>query len=411
MRILIVSQYFYPENFKINDITFFLKSKGFDITVLTSKPNYPQGRFFKGYNFFSKNTEIINGVKIIRVPTIPRLNGGALGMILNYSSFLFFSFLVFLLRIKNKYDLVFATLLTPATSLLPMIWIKKRFKIPVILWVLDLWPDSFYANTNYRIKPIDYIIEKITNKVYNNSDSILISSNYFRKPIIKRLNLTKRFIFFPNWAEDVFYDKIKENSKVQFTFPDGYNIVFTGNIGESQGFEDIIEAAKLTLNTSINWILIGDGRKKDWIETQIKEHNIKNIYIPGRFPLESMPSFFFRADALLITLKKDEVFSNTLPAKLQPYLTSGKPILGNLSGEGLDIIQANKIGLGCNPGNSKQLSKLAKEMALFSKSKLSEIKKNCLKLNEKNFKKEKIFSTLLNEIKIYKNENHNNYSE
>ena len=108
MRILIVSQYFYPENFKINDIAFFLKSKGFDVTVLTSKPNYPEGKFFKGYNFFNKNTEIINGVKIIRVPTIPRLNGGALGMILNYLSFLFFGFFVFLFKIKNKYDLVFA---------------------------------------------------------------------------------------------------------------------------------------------------------------------------------------------------------------------------------------------------------------------------------------------------------------
>ena len=128
MRILIISQYFYPENFKINDIAFFLKNNGFDVTVLTSKPNYPKGRFFKGYNFFNKNSEVIKGVKIIRVPTIPRLNGGALGMFLNYLSFLFFGFFVFLFKIKNKYDLVFANLLTPATSLLLMIWIKKDIR-------------------------------------------------------------------------------------------------------------------------------------------------------------------------------------------------------------------------------------------------------------------------------------------
>ena len=126
MRILIISQHFYPENFKINDIAFFLKKNGYDVTVLTSKPNYPEGKFFKGYNFFNKNTEIIKGVKIIRVPTIPRLNGGAFGLILNYFSYLFFSFFSFLFRIKNKYDLIFAVLLTPATSLLPMIWIKKK---------------------------------------------------------------------------------------------------------------------------------------------------------------------------------------------------------------------------------------------------------------------------------------------
>ena len=401
MRILIISQYFYPENFKINDIAFFLKEKGFDVTVLTSKPNYPGGNFFKGYNFFNKNTEIINGVKIIRVPTIPRLNGGALGMILNYLSFLFFGFFVFLFKIKNKYDLVFATLLTPATSLLPMIWIKKRFKIPVILWVLDLWPDSFYANTGFRINLVSKLIEKISDQVYNNADSIFISSNYFRKPIIKRLNSTKRFSFFPNWAEDIFYNKIKNTSIDQFNYPKGFNIVFTGNIGESQGFEDIVEAAKMTSHTSINWILIGDGRKREWIKSQIVDHNIKNIYIPGRYPLELMPSYFSLADILLITLKKDEVFSNTLPAKLQPYLTSGKPILGNLSGEGLDIIQNNSIGLACDPGNPAQLANLAIEMSLFTKTKISEIKKNCLDLSENIFNKKEIFKTLMSEINYY----------
>ena len=401
MRILIISQYFYPENFKINDIAFFLKSKEFDVTVLTSKPNYPEGKFFKGYNFFNKNTEIINGVKIIRVPTIPRLNGGALGMILNYLSFLFFGFFVFLFKIKNKYDLVFATLLSPVTSLLPMIWIKRRFKIPVILWVLDLWPDSFYANTGFRINLVSKLIEKISDQVYNTADSIFISSNYFRKPIVKRLNSTKRFSFFPNWAEDIFYNKIKNTSLDQFTYPEGFNIVFTGNIGESQGFEDIVEAAKMTSHTSINWILIGDGRKRDWIKNQIADHSIKNIYIPGRYPMELMPSYFSLADSLLITLKKDEVFSNTLPAKLQPYLTSGKPILGNLSGEGLDIIQNNSIGLACDPGNPAQLANLAIEMSLFTKTKISEIKKNCLDLNENIFNKKEIFKTLMSEINYY----------
>lgn len=401
MRILIISQYFYPENFKINDISFFLRKKGFEVTVLTSKPNYPEGKFFKGYNFFNRNTESINGVKIIRVPTIPRLNGGFLGMILNYLSFLFFGFFVFLFRIKNNYDLVFATQLTPATSLLPMIWIKKRFKLPVILWVLDLWPDSFYANTSFRIKPLSKLIEKVSNQIYNNADSILISSNYFRKPIMKRLDSTKRFSFFPNWAEDVFYNNIQDISLDQFKYPDGFNIVFTGNIGESQGFEDIVEAAKITSNTSINWILIGDGRKRDWIKSQIEKHDIKNIYLPGRYPLELMPSYFSLADVLLITLKKDEVFSNTLPAKLQPYLTSGKPILGNLSGEGLDIIQTNSLGLACEPGNPAILAKLAIEMSLFTKIKISEIRSNCLFLNKKTFNKEKIFNTLISEINYY----------
>lgn len=398
MRILIISQYFYPENFKINDIAFFLKNNGFDVTVLTSKPNYPKGRFFKGYNFFNKNSEVIKGVKIIRVPTIPRLNGGVIGLILNYLSYLFFCFFVFLFKIKNKYDLVFAVLLTPATSLLPMIWVKRRFKIPVILWVLDLWPDSFYANTRFRINPISKIMEKISDAVYNNSDTILISSNYFRKPIVKRLNSLKKINFFPNWAEDVFFNKIVDPPLSKFTYPKGFNIIFTGNIGESQGFEDVVEAAKITSNTNINWILIGDGRKKNWIKKQISDYSIKNIYLPGSYPLETMPYYLSVADCLLITLKKDKVFSNTLPAKLQPYLSSGKPILGNLSGEGLNIIQKNSLGLGCNPGNPAKLAKLAIEMSLLRKDKILEIEKNCHKLNTNTFSKDKIFKSLISEI-------------
>ena len=402
MKILVISQYFYPEDFKINDIAFFLKSKGFDVTVLTSKPNYPGGRFFKGYNFFNKNTEVINGVEIIRIPTIPRLNGGALGMISNYVSFVFFGYFVFLFKIKNKYDLVFATLLSPVTSLLPMIWIKRRFKTPVILWVLDLWPDSFYANTNIRINLVSKLIEKISDCVYNNSDSIFISSNYFKNPISKRLRSNKRFSFFPNWAEDIFYKNFRNTSLERFHYPEGFNIVFTGNIGESQGFEDIVEAARMTSHASINWILIGDGRKRDWIRGQIIENNIKNIYIPGRYPLELMPFYFSLADALLITLKKDKVFSNTLPAKLQPYLTSGKPILGNLSGEGLDIICNNSIGLACDPGNPAQLAEQALEMSVFTEAKILEIKENCLNLNKKIFNKKEIFKTLISEIDYYK---------
>ena len=155
------------------------------------------------------------------------------------------------------------------TSLLPMIWIKKRFKIPVILWVLDLWPDSFYANTHFRINLVSKIIENISDQVYNNSDSIFISSNYFRKPILKRLTSLKKISFFPNWAEDVFYNKITNTSMSNFKYPKGFNIVFTGNLGESQGFEDIVEAAKITSNASVNWILIGKGRKRNWIKQQI----------------------------------------------------------------------------------------------------------------------------------------------
>ena len=135
-------------------------------------------------------------MNIIRVPTFPRLKGGSISLALNYFSFIFFSFFVCLFKIRNNYDIIFATQLSPATSLLPMIWLKKRFNIPVILWVLDLWPDSFFANTTFRIKFVDNYITKISNKIYKNSDSIFITSQYFKHQIKSRIKQKKRFIFF-----------------------------------------------------------------------------------------------------------------------------------------------------------------------------------------------------------------------
>ena len=165
---------------------------------------------------------------------------------------------------------------------------------------LDLWPDSFFANTTFRIKFVDNYITKISNKIYKNSDSIFITSQYFKHQIKSRIKQKKRFIFFPNWAESVFYKKIKKTNL--FEYPEkGFKIVFAGNIGESQGFEDIVTAAKSTQNKSINWILIGDGIKKIFFENQIKKYNIINIYLAGS--LNYMP-YFSKVDCLLVTLKR-----------------------------------------------------------------------------------------------------------
>jgi glycosyltransferase involved in cell wall biosynthesis len=205
------------------------------------------------------------------------------------------------------------------------------------------------------------------------------------------LHEKKRLIYFPNWAEDVFVQK--KQIKVP-EMPSGYNIMFAGNVGEAQDFETILNAAKETKQNNINWIIIGDGRKKKWVEEEIVKRNITNVYLFGRYPMEYMPSFFEKADAMLVSLKKDEIFGLTVPAKIQTYLCSGKVIIGMLDGEGAEIIKESKAGLVCNSGDTECLIKNAILLSTLSLSSIKNMEKNAIKYYNNNFDKETLLRQL-----------------
>ena len=268
MRILIVSQYFYPEDFKVNDIAFDFVKRGHDVTVFTAKPNYPHGKFYKGYSFFGKSEENINGVKVIRIPIFPRFDSSGKFLILNYLSFIFFSYL-FKYRVKGYYDVIFSHLPSPLIAALPAIWFKEKFKSKLYLWVLDLWPESVQANSSIKDGFIITNLNKVIKYIYNSTDVILISSKVFKNSILEKgIDSDKTIKYFPNWAEDVFSNPIIDTQGIP-DLPEGFNVLFAGNIGDSQDFESILEAAKITQNEGINWILVGDGRKVSWIKSEI----------------------------------------------------------------------------------------------------------------------------------------------
>lgn len=397
MKILFVSQYFFPENFKGNDIVFDLIERGHEVTVLTGKPNYPEGKFYNGYNFFNKNTEYIEGAKVFRVPLFPRRSGKAIPLILNYFSFLFFSFFVVTFRIKEKYDVVFVQQLSPVTMAIPGIWIKKRQEIPLVLWVLDLWPESIVASSNiksnYFIKPIDNLVKWI----YNKSDLILVSSKFFTESICEKCeNKNKIVEHFPNWAEDVFIKSIKTPlEKYNLPeFPKGFNVMFAGNIGEAQDFESILLAAEITKNKGVNWLFIGDGRKLDWVKNEVLVRNISNIYILGRHPLESMPLFFEKADAMLVSLKDEPIFSLTVPAKIQSYMASGKIIVGMLNGVGNTLINESRCGFAVSAGDSRGLTKIVNKIKNSNAEKIKEMELNAVNYYEKCYSKKVLLSNL-----------------
>lgn len=397
MKILFISQYFYPETFKGNDIVFDFVKRGHEVTVLTGKPNYPEGKFYKGYGFLKKNTEVIHGAKIIRTPIYPRKNGKGIHLILNYVSFVFFSYFTCIFRIRDKYNLIFVQQLSPVTMALPGLWLRKKQNIPLYLWVLDLWPESILAASNFKNPLIIKRIENLVAKIYNQSDVILISSKYFEKSIKNKLiNQNKEVLYFPNWAEDVFTKSYVQNSSAIPDLPRGFNIMFAGNVGESQDFETIINAAELTLMDNINWIIVGEGRKLDWIKEQIQLRQLNNVVLLGRYAIETMPGFFNKADVMLVSLKDEPVFSLTVPAKIQAYMASSKIILGSLNGEGNVIINESGCGYAVNAGDPKLLSEKAVLLKNLPENKRIEMQVKSKQYYEDHFSKKTLFDNLEN---------------
>lgn len=396
MKILFVSQYFFPEIFKGNELVFDFAKRGHEITVLTAKPNYPSGIFFEGYSFFGKSEEWIHGVKIIRTPIYPRKNGRGIHLALNYLSFVFFSYFTCFFRVKGKFDVVFVQQLSPVTMALPGLWMKKRFKAPLYLWVLDLWPESILAASTFKNKFIIAAIEKLVKKIYKKSDTILISSKYFEKSILDKLkDKNKKIIYFPNWAEDVYTRTIQDIDDIP-KLPEGFTIMFAGNVGEAQDFETILKAAQLTQNKGINWIVVGDGRKMEWVKNEVEANTISNVFLLGRHDLSKMPSFFKMADVMLVSLKDEPLFALTVPAKVQAYMASGKIILGVLNGEGNNLIKESKCGFAVAAGDYLALGQKAMELKELSIANKLEMERNSKAYYEGNFSK----GMLLNKLEL-----------
>lgn len=400
MKYLFVTQYFYPEEFRGNDIAFDWAKRGNDVTVITAIPNYPIGNFFKGYGLFKKRKEIIQGVKVIRIPVIPRGNGSILILMLNYFSFAFFGSLYALYLSKcKKFDAIFVQQLSPVTLSLPAVVVKKIQKIPLYLWVLDLWPESLTSGGNIKNKRILKIFEFVVKLVYSNSDKILISSKGFKSSILQKGDFEKKIVYFPNWAEDLF----TTSEKCQLpNLPEGFIVMFAGNIGESQDFENVMKAANLLKKEKqIKFVIVGDGRKKNWVDEYCLQNELQNtVFCMGRFPINSMPSFFNKADIMLISLKNDPILNITLPAKIQAYMASSKPIIGMMNGDGAYTIQQAKCGCCVSASDFRSL---AENIILLSKKDKLELE--ILGLNgqlyaNKYYNKSKLLNKLYSEMML-----------
>lgn len=362
MRILIVSQYFWPENFRINDLVKELVARGHVVSVLTGKPNYPSGRVFDDYKLTPTNFERYSGAKVYRVPMLAR-GSGAIRLMLNYFSFAIGASLYGPLRLIGvRFDIVFVYEPSPVTVGLPAILISRIKKTPMVFWVQDLWPETLVALGVVRSSVIVRAVEALVRFIYNRSSLVLGQSHGFLDSIAKYCKDAKRIRYFPNWAEDGYSLTETETAPEVPIAPGVFTILFAGNVGDAQDFPAILDAAEgLKSNPAIRWIIVGDGRKSEWLHQEVLARGLSHcVILLGRFPVERMSSFYKAADVLLVSLAKNPVFALTIPSKVQSYLMAGVPLLAMLDGEGAATILKAQAGLVCSAGDSEGLVRAVK---------------------------------------------------
>ena len=370
-RVLLVTQYFQPENFKCNDIAFELQRRGYEVTVLTAIPNYPQGRFFDGYGLFKRRTENVDGVKIIRGFVVPRGKGGKIGLSLNYLSYLVSSCIIALyLSLRYRYDAVFVHQVSPVTIGVAATLVKKIQRIPMYFWVLDLWPESLTAAIGLRNKYILGFFSKMVQWFYRNSDKILISSRGFEKSICEKGDFASKIVYFPNWVDSAFATVADVATP---DVPKGFVAMFTGNIGASQDFDTILDAAeRLKEHCDIHIVIVGNGRDRERVESEIAKRELgATVHCVGSYPLEAMPATFAKADVLFAALKDEMIFALTVPAKIQAYMSAGKPILTMINGEAKELIRNVGCGIAVAAGDAAGFAE-----ALLSLSQMSQIERD-----------------------------------
>lgn len=369
MKILVVSQYFWPENFRINDLVTELSLRGHDVTVLTGLPNYPDGKVFDNFRCHPEHYANFNGVRLVRVPMITR-GHGAFRLSINYLSFVVTASVMGVVKLLGRnFDVIFVYGPSPVTVCLPAILLKYVKRAPLVFWVLDLWPETLMAVRAVKSRLIIRMVGMLVRFIYRHCDLILAQSNAFIGSIRNYCSRARVVNYFPSWSEDLFNEEEARAPAPELEQREGvFSILFAGNIGEAQDFPTILDAAELLRERDdIRWIIVGDGRMAGWVREEVEKRGLQhNVALTGRFPLERMPSFFAHADTLLVTLKSEQIFAMTIPGKVQTYLASGTPIIGALDGEGAEVIREAGAGYTCRAGDARGLAAVVGKMAGLS---------------------------------------------
>ena len=399
MKVLVISQYFWPENFSINEVVNMLLNREIKVEVLTGKPNYPRGEIFSGYRAWGCQQETYQGINIYRIPLLARGKGGW-RLAMNYLSFVL-SGLIFapwVLR-KKKYDVIFIYAPSPILQALPAIFLGWLKGCPVVLWVQDLWPESLSAVGQVRNQTVLKLVELVVRFIYRRTDLLLVQSRAFIEPVTA-MALSTPVRYHPNSVDTSFVESTLIAVPNVPGLGRGFSVMFAGNIGAAQAVGVIVEAASLLKEYSdIHFVVLGDGSSRAWMLNEVQQRGLSNLHLPGRFPVETMPNFMHMASVLLVTLADQPIFAATVPNKVQAYMSAGRPIIACLNGEGARLVVEAGAGLATPAEDAKSLADTILRLYRLSPSELKTMGDNGRRYFQKHFDHDCLIDELIVQLR------------
>lgn len=383
MKLLIISQHFYPETFFINDVVFLLSKKGFKVKVITSKPNYQSNKIYEGYNKFGIIKNYINGVKIYWLPIISRgKKFNFIRRVFNYASFILSSVYCYIF-LKNEIkdsDIVLSFASSPIFQVYAALFYKSKIGIPHVMWLQDLWPHNL-IDIGINNKILNKFINWNVLKIYNKSDLILCQSKGFMKILSSQYNI-KHIKLLHNPSLDI---NLKKKNIINFTNKNKKILIYTGNLGLAQPLEDFIIAfEKLENKRDFLFYIIGSGVKKEKLVKMIKAKKLnKYILMKHWLPKDELSHLIKISHTLVLPLIPGSGYSYTIPGKFQFYLKFKIPILSYSDGVTYDYVKNNKLGYAIKYGDIDTLSNVISNISKKNKKEISLIKLNIEKFSKK----------------------------
>lgn len=400
-RILVVSQHYWPENFRVTDLCEGLVAQGIEVDVLCGLPNYPMGNLFEGYSYLSPRRQTHNQVEIFRAGEIPRKGNTGPMIFLNYVSWPLFSLFSLPRLHGRKYDAVLCYNTSPVLMSFPAIVYAKLHKIPLTNYVLDIWPENLYSVLPIKNKLLRGIAQAVSNWHYRRADRLIAMSHSLAKRLSEESKKPLDSIaIIPQYCED-FYAQPADCSALRRQFGDKFHLIFTGNFSPAQSLETVIEAICIAQQkgfSQLHLILVGDGMSRPALEKLVKDKQAEEfITFYGSVPPQKIPEFCALADGLICPLADSPDLGMTIPAKLASYMASGTPILASITGEGAAAVQQADCGFATPAGDAAALADAMIQLYQLPPQRREELGKNAFQWYQSHYQR----STLLSQLKDF----------
>jgi len=368
VRIMLLTQWFEPEP-ALKGVSFAreLIKQGFEVEVVTGFPNYPEGKLYPGYKMRFIQREIIEGVNVTRLPLYPSHDGSALNRIANYTSFGFTSFIYGLFA--KRPNVIYAYHPPLTTSITAML-LRFFRRIPIVIDIHDMWPDTLLATGMLNNKNLLRVIGWVCNFVYKHADRITVISPGFKHLLIERGVSAEKIQVIYNWCNEDTLSASQASCPKDFETDTTFRVMFAGNMGQAQGLDAIVDVAEKlqSLRSDVSLVLLGAGIAMEKIKRKIEEKNLSNVRCIPQVPMNEVGAFLNAADVLLVHLKDDPLFRITIPSKTQAYMAIGKPVLMAVRGDAADLVREADCGMTAIPEDVESITQAILKLADMSEA-------------------------------------------